>query len=107
MKTLLAIPFAVLMAGCSSFSTTQSDTSYEKGLPLRTVNTKVKARQFFGANSTLTSFKASQTDKTQGAVVGSLSQEASGTNVIGLVEAISAGATKGALQFIAPVPVPK
>lgn len=107
MRALLAIPLAVVMAGCSSFSTTQTDTSYDKGLPLRTITTKAKARTFFDAKSALTNFKANQTDKTQSAFVGGLNQEASGTNVIGLVEAISAGATKGALQFIAPVPVPK
>lgn len=104
MRTLLSIPLALVLAGCSSFSTTQTDVSYDKGLPLRTITTKAKARTFFDAKSALTNFKASQTDKNQGASVGSLNQEASGTNAIGLIEAVSAGATKGALQFMAPVP---
>lgn len=105
MKALLSIPMALVLAGCSSFSTTQTDVSFnDKGLPLRSITTKAKARTFFDAKSALTNFKANQTDRTQGASVGSLNQEASGTNAIGLIEAVSAGATKGALQFMAPVP---
>lgn len=103
MRTLLlAILLAVTMAGCSSFSTKQTDTSYENGLPLREITTRAKARTFFDAKSALTNFKANQTEKTQSAFVGGLNQETSGTNSIGLVEAVSAGATKGALQYMAP-----
>lgn len=101
---MLMLCSMLAITGCSSFSTTQTDVSYDKGLPLRSVTTKAKARTFFDAKSALTNFKASQTDKTQSAFVGGLNQEATGTNAIGLVEAVSAGATKGALQYLAPKP---
>lgn len=70
------------LTGCSRFSTSQSDTSYEQGKPSRTITTRVTAHTFFDARSELSKFSASQTDKTQGAKVGSLSQTSSGTNAI-------------------------
>lgn len=101
MKPILLLSLLVL-TGCSSFYTCQTDSSYENGLIVRAVTTKAKARTFFDAKSALANFKATQTDKTQSAFVGGLNQETSGTNAIGLVEAVSAGATKGALQYLAP-----
>lgn len=83
-KILLLIIVVVLLAfasvGCARFTTTQSDTSYEKGLPVRTISTRATATTWFESKSALANFKASQTDKTQGASVGSLSQETNGTN---------------------------
>lgn len=86
MKKLL-IPL-LLIAGCARFSTTQTDVSYEEGNKVRTITTRVKASTLFDAKSKLTSFKASQTDKTQSAAVGGLSTESSGTNAIKALELI-------------------
>jgi len=62
--------------GCARFTTTQTDLSYDdqSGLPLRTITTRVKAVTFWDSTSALANFKASQTDKTQSATVGSLNQ---------------------------------
>lgn len=88
----------LLMVGCASFTTTQSDISYdEAGIPTRTVKTRITARTFFEARSALANFKASQTDKTQGASVGALTHEATSTNINNLAEAVAAGAVRGAL----------
>jgi hypothetical protein len=75
---------AILMSGCARFTTRQSDQSYdpETGLPIREVSTRASATTFFDSTSSLTSFRASQTDKTQSAQVGDLKQQASGTNVV-------------------------
>ena len=64
--------------------------SYEKGQPVRQITTKATSTTFFSAKSDLAKFKASQTDKTQSATVGSLGQEGGQTNA-----AISAGAFIG------------
>lgn len=85
MKTL-ALVFVVgaLCAGCSTFSTTQTDTRYEQGKPSTEIRTVVKARTIWDSKSALASFVAQQTEKTQSAKVGSLSQESSGSNVVQL-----------------------
>lgn len=80
----IALLLCVFMVGCSSFSTTQIDqsTTDENGKETRTITTKVQAFTFIESKSKLTSFKSQQTDKTQGASVGSLSQESNGTNSV-------------------------
>ncbi|MEI7733723.1 MAG: hypothetical protein WCO56_29430 [Verrucomicrobiota bacterium] len=62
-----------LAAGCARFSTTQTDTSYENGRPAREITTHATASTIFAGKSVLANWKASQTDKTQGASVGNLS----------------------------------
>lgn len=69
----------LVVCGCARFSTTQIDASYEHGKISRQVTTKATASTLFEAKSALSQFKANQTDKTQSASVGSLSQEG-GTN---------------------------
>lgn len=82
-KTLTAAFLTVttvnLIIGCARFSTTQTDVSYENGKPLRTITTHAAATTLFEGRSSLANFKASQTDKTQGANVGALSQDSSTT----------------------------
>lgn len=80
----LTLMFTVLLAGCAQFSTTQTDTSItnKDGTTTRTVTTKATATTFLESKSALANFKASQTDKTQAASVGSLSQESNATNAI-------------------------
>ena len=83
MKLTLTTMLALTFVGCARFTTTQTDVS-----PERTVTTKATAWTFGTSKSALANFKASQTDKTQGASVGSLSQESSGTNVVQALQAI-------------------
>jgi hypothetical protein len=78
-----------LGAGCARFQTKQTDISYdEQGLPARTITTKVSAYTLFEADSKLSQFKASQTDKSQAASVGSLEQSAGSTNTVAALNAI-------------------
>lgn len=117
MKTILIAIVSIALCGCARFHTKQIDRSYEKQAivgpvstfgnntvhPTREIITSVSAYTFFSASSELAKFKATQTDKTQSASVGSLNQSAEvSTNLVGLVNAISAGATTAALQYIAP-----
>ena len=88
MKKLLPLIAIVLASGCARFSTTQTDISYEEGKPARTITTRVKASTFWEAKSALSTFAASQTDKTQSAKVGGLSSEANSTNAIKALELI-------------------
>lgn len=79
MKYILPL---LLLTGCARFSTTQTDLSYEEGKPLRTITTKATGYTFFSGKSSLATWKASQTDKTQGASVGGLTLEGGQTNQI-------------------------
>ena len=96
----------LLLGGCASFSTTQTDKSYDtNGSPQREITTKAKAWTFWAAKSSLATWKATQTDKTQGATVGGLVQEGNTTNINGLVSAVVEGAVKGAASFMGVPPV--
>jgi hypothetical protein len=87
---LIALFFCLALSGCARFSTVQTDTSYdEHDKPTRSVTTRAKASTFFTSRSALANFKASQTDKTQGASVGSLTQESSGTNAVRVIEGLA------------------
>jgi len=92
MKRIAMLVAALSCAGCASFTTTQTDISYEKGEVVRAITTRVTARTLIEADSELSKFKASQTDKTQGASVGALSQSAQSTNTLdgltGLIDAL-------------------
>jgi len=93
MKLCLLIVIVIAtsaLAGCARFSTHQTDASQNpKTGETRTITTRASAYTFFSAKSELAKFKASQTDKTQSASVGALSQSADGTNAIALIEAIA------------------
>jgi len=98
---LLATTAGVLLAaGCARFSTTQKDKSYDdQGNPTREISTVAKASTFFAGKSALASWKASQTDKTQGASVGNLALESNaGTNLNSLVESVVGAAVKAAVR---------
>lgn len=82
---LLLLGFiAIGLSGCASFTTTQTDvSSYDnEGRTTRTITTKATATTLFESKSALANFKASQTDKTQAASVGSLNQESNATNTV-------------------------
>ncbi len=92
------------LPGCARFSTTQHDYSYApntngtqtaSSAPIRKITTKVTATTFFDSSSELSKFKASQTDKTQGASVGGLNQSSTSTNLAGIFQAIGEGVVKG------------
>jgi protein involved in sex pheromone biosynthesis len=89
MKTKIAGLAAVLLAGCSTFVTDQLDERINQKTGEKTeIHTKVKARTFWESKSALANFKASQTEKTQGATVGSLNQEASATNAVQVLNSL-------------------
>ncbi len=78
----------------------QTDRSFLdcQGNEVREVITKVKAVTFFESRSALAQFTAMQTDKSQRASVGSITQEGTSTNLVRIVEAAVEGAVKRALK---------
>lgn len=84
----LALLTVLLLCGCGHFTTTQRDLNYENGEPVRLITTKASAFTFWESKSALANFKANQTDKTQSATVGSLTQEAGGTNSAATIRAL-------------------
>ncbi len=82
MKTL-ALSIALVLTGCSTYTTTQRDIS-----PERTIETKVSVRTFWDSKSQLANSKATQTDKSQSASLGALAQESTSTNIVAELEAI-------------------
>ncbi len=92
------------LTGCARFTTTQTDMSYEDGQPARQITTKATAWTFGTAKSSLAQFKATQTDKTQGASVGALAQESSATNAVSLFEKGIEAAVRGAAKAAVPTP---
>lgn len=72
---MAALGFAIL-CGCASYTTVQTDNSYEKTNQVRSITTKVTARTFWSAKSELAKSAVVNTDKSQSSRVGSLSQQA-------------------------------
>lgn len=99
---LIFIPLVLLpIVGCARFGTTQTDNSYdpETGKLIRSITTKAASHTFFESKSALAKWKASQTDKTQGAEVGGLSQDAGpGTNTANLVNSAVGAAVEAAVR---------
>lgn len=100
--TLLTIT-AALLTGCATFKTKQTDetTINPDGTEVRKITTEAAAGTFAAGKSALATWKANQTDKSQGASVGGLSQESDASN---LAKAISEGATAAAIKSIKPTP---
>ena len=93
----------LLGSGCSSFRTSQSDSRYnEKTGEITTITTKASSFTFFDSKSSLAKWKATQSEKSQGAEVGGLEQETSGTNTVDLIRALAEGAVMGAAKSIKP-----
>lgn len=86
----------LFLTSCARFSTTQTDRSYTdaKGNEIREITTKATSTTFFESRSSLANFKATQTDHTQTAIVGSLNQDANATNLVKMAEAAAEGAVK-------------
>lgn len=92
--------FVMLLTGCSTFTVQQKDisTTAADGTETRTITSHTKARTFFDARSGLANFSTTQTDKTQSSKVGSLSQDANGSNAVKVVEAVTKAAVRAALK---------
>jgi hypothetical protein len=91
--TLILLPVAFLI-GCATYTTTQKDVS-----PERTIETRVSVSTFWDSNSNLANSKATQTDKSQSASLGSLAQETTSTNIVAEL-----GAIVQILKLIRPTP---
>jgi hypothetical protein len=94
MRTKTTALLVLLACGCARFSTKQTDTRTEydetgKATATTAVTTVAKASTFFSARSDLANWKAKQTETTQGAEVGNLSQSSSGTNVVDVLNALA------------------
>lgn len=103
MKTKIPILLCLVLlsGGCMArFSTTQSDerTNKETGETTK-ITTKASAWTFNTAKSDLQRWKALQSEKQQGAEVGSLSQQSSSTN---MTQAL--GHLEGILKALRPAP---
>lgn len=104
MRKLLLLTGALLVsAGCATFKTKQTDetTINPDGTEVRKITTEAEAGTFAAGKSNLASWKANQTDKSQGASVGGLAQESDASN---LAKAIAEGATAAAIKSVKPTP---
>ena len=91
------------MTGCAGFGTTQQDIEYwTNGLPRRKTTTYARSHEFFDSKSTLSHWKASQSEKSQTASVGSLSQETSGSNAVQVLRIVVEGAAGAAAKSVVP-----
>lgn len=81
MKIIFPALLSLLLIGCATYTTKQSDVS-----PERSITTEVTVRTFWDSNSKLADSKAMQTDKSQSASLGGLTQSATSTNVTAQLE---------------------
>lgn len=89
-RVVLTVTALLLMAGCARFSTNQVENRLgDDGKLTGTIRTKVAAWTFFDSKSNLGQFEAMQTAATQRARVGSLAQEANGTNAVAMLNALA------------------
>lgn len=94
MRTTIVLITLLCLASCARFSTTQTDISAQPDGTQRTITTKAGASTWFASKSSLANWKATQTDKTQGASVGALTQQGD-TNLVNYINAIAAGVAAG------------
>jgi hypothetical protein len=88
----------VALSGCASFSTHQTDitTTAADGTETRSITTRATGRTFAASKQTLATWKATQTDKSQGASVGGLNQESDASSLTkALGEGVAAALVKG------------
>ena len=101
-KALLFAAVTALWAGaCARFTTVQTDERLNpKTGEKTTITTGATATTFVAGKSALANWKASQTEKTQGAAVGSLAQESDATSIVkAAVEAAVTAGAKSALPI--------
>lgn len=87
---------AVLFSGCASFQTSQSDSTTSTNGVVRSTTTEASARTLLASKQALNKWKASQSEKTQGASVGGLEQESDASKLIDSLTAMAQAI--GALQ---------
>lgn len=98
MKLRYVIVF-LACTSCAHFSTKQTDISFDSDGSRRTITTEASATTFWSSSSELSKFRATQTDKTQSASVGSLSQQGNEpTNTLSIIEAIVTSAVRAAVK---------
>ena len=110
MKTIALLGALLLLAGCARFGTTQYDKrtvtydpkTHEKIGETTEVGTHAAGYTLFSGSSKLASWSASQTEKTQGAKVGSLEQ-AGGVDS-NIVNAAVSAAVGAAVRAVKPTP---
>lgn len=86
-RILLIVSLAALASsGCARFSTKQTDTRNETETK---VTTRASAFTLFSSKSELTNWEAEQTEGTQGAKVGGLTQETQEPNAVEVLKAIA------------------
>ncbi len=86
MKQIMTVLGFALLCGCASYTTTQTDSSYEKTNQVRTIITKVSVRTFWAAKSDLAKSAVVNTDKSQSSRVGSLSSTVTNNVIHDLTE---------------------
>ena len=84
----IALAAALTLTSCARFSTHQVENRFENGKVAGSISTKVSSYTLFSSKSQLANFKASQTEKTQGASVGNLAQQGA-TNTVGLINELA------------------
>ena len=89
MKLIYILTGCVALVGCAHYTTTQTDVSYEKGQPSRSITTKVSVGTLFDSTSKLATSKATQTDKSQSSTLGGLDQGSSTSNSVVMLQAVS------------------
>ena len=97
MKRSIVLTLATILTlstGCASFTTTQTDRFYDSdtGKLAGEKTTVASSFTFFDSKSSLATWTAKQTDKTQQANVGGLAQEAYATNAVQAIRLIIEGA---------------
>lgn len=99
-RSFLLALIAIDLCGCASFRTVQTERRFsDTGKLENEIVTRASSRTFFDSKSSLANFSATQSEKTQSAKVGSLNQEATGANAVGLIQAI-----EGVVRAARPTP---
>lgn len=103
MRNVINILIALTLTGCAGFKTKQTDTTitHPDGTEERKITTEAKGGTFAASKSALANWKATQTDKSQGASVGSLTQESDASS---LTKAIGEGVANALIKAVKPIP---
>jgi len=91
----------VALSGCASFSTHQTDitTTAPDGTETRSITTRASGRTIAASKQALATWKATQTDNSQGASVGGLNQESDASN---LTKALGEGIANALVKGVKP-----
>jgi len=85
MKRTMTLIACAALCGCAHFTTKQEEVRNDA---TTTITTKVSAYTLFSSKSELAKFKATQSNASQSAEVGSLNQQG-GTNAVAVLEKIA------------------